>query len=97
MRSVLGLLALYIMFNLGLVAVGGVVGYLLHRMLPSIDLGMGILIGVVSTGFSIHYFIRLLQFAEFLEPPHYEGDDGLPPIRVYPLASPRSGRKRKRT
>jgi hypothetical protein len=71
------------------------IGSLLHRMLPSVDLGTDILVGVVSAGFSIHYFIRLPWFSEFLELPRYE-DDESPPFRVYPLGSLRSGRKRKR-
>jgi hypothetical protein len=96
MKAILGLLFVYVLVNLGLIALGVGIGFLLHWMLPSVDLGTGILIAVVATGFSIHYFIRLLWFSEFLEPPRYEEDDNLPPIRVYPLGSPRSGRKRKR-
>jgi hypothetical protein len=95
MKAILGLLLVYVLINMGLIVVGVVIGSLLHRMLPSVDLGTGILIAVVSTGFSIHYFTRLLWFSEFLELPRYEDDD-LPPVRVYPLGSPRSGRKRKR-
>ena len=95
MKAILGLLVVFILINLGLIAVGVGIGSLLHWMVPSIDRGTSILICVVATGFSIHYFIRLLRFSEFLEMPRYEDDD-LPPIRVYPLASPRSGRKRKR-
>src|SRR4051812_41952046 len=95
MMAILGLLFVYILIDLGMVAVGVGIGFLLHWLLPSVDLGTSILIAVVATGFSIHYFIRLLWFSEFLELPRYE-DDELPPIRVYPLGSPRSGRKRKR-
>ncbi len=96
MKVFLGLLFVYLVLNLGLIAVGVGIGFLLHWMLPSVDLGTAILIAVVSTGFSIHYFVRLLRFSEFLESPRYEYDDNLPPVRVYPLAAPRSGRKRKK-
>jgi hypothetical protein len=96
MKAFLGLLLVYLLINLGLITVGVGIGFLLHRMLPSVDLGTGILIAVVATGFSIHYFIRLLWFSEFLESPRYDDDDDLPTVRVYPLRSPRSGRKRKR-
>jgi hypothetical protein len=96
MRAILGLLLVFILINLGLIALGVGLGFLLHRLLPSVDLGMGILIAVVATGFSIHYFIRLLWFAEFLESPRYEDDYGLPPVQLYPLGAVRSSRKRKR-
>jgi hypothetical protein len=95
MKALLGLLFIYGVINLGLVAIGVGIGFFLHWILPSVDLGTAILIAVVATGFSIHYFIRLLWFSEFLELPQYEDDD-LPRVRLYPLGSPRSGRKRKR-
>ncbi len=95
MKAILGLLFLFILINLGLIAVGVAIGFLLHWILRSVDLGTSILISVVATGFSIHYFIRLLKFSEYLAPPRSEDDDELPPIWVYP-ASTRSARKRKR-
>jgi hypothetical protein len=95
MKAFLGFLLVYLLINLGLIALGVGIGFLLHRLLPAVDLGTAILIAEVATGFSIHYFVRLLWFSEFLELPRYEFDDS-PPVRVYPLASPRSGRKRKR-
>jgi hypothetical protein len=95
MKAILGPFILDIFLKLGLIAFGLGVGFLLHRLLPSVDLGTGILIGVVATGFSIHSLIRLMIFVEFLDFTRDE-DDNLPPIRVYPLGSPRSGRKRKR-
>jgi hypothetical protein len=96
MKAFLGLLMMYLLFNLGLIALGVGIGFLLHWMLPSVDLGTAILIAVVVTGFSIHYFIRLLSLADFLEPPRNEGDDELPLVRVYPLGSSRSRKKGKR-
>ncbi len=95
MKAILGLLVVFILINLGLIAVGVGIGSLLHWMVPSIDRGTSILIAVVATGFSIHYFIRLLKFSEYLDLPRSEEDDELPPIWVYP-ASTRSARKRKR-
>ncbi len=96
MKAALGLLLVYALINLGMIAVAVGIGFLLHWILPSVDLGTGILIAVVATGFSIHYFIRLIWFSDFLELTRYEYDDVSPTVRVYPLASPRSGRKRKR-
>ena len=91
MKAILGLLVVYILIDLGLIAVGVGIGSLLHWMVPSIDLGTGILIAVVATGFSIHYFIRLLWFSEYLELPRYEDDDsaadpGLP-ARLAPVGA----------
>ncbi len=96
MKGILLLLLAYAVINLGLIAVGFGIGFLLHRMSPSVDLGTSILIGVVSAGFSIHYFLRLIWFFEFYEPPRSEGYGELPADWFYPQRSGRSGRKRKR-
>ena len=44
----------------GVIASGIGIGLLLRWVLPSVDLGAGILIGIVSIGLSIHYFLRIL-------------------------------------
>ena len=51
---------------------------------------------VVATGFSTHHFIRLLRFSEHLEMPRCRMRLAADP-RVFPLASPRSAGRRKRT
>ncbi len=86
MKAILGLLVVFILINLGLITVGVGIGSLLHWMMPSIERGTNILISVVATGFSIHYFTGLLWFSEYLELPRDEYEDELPPVRVYPLA-----------
>jgi hypothetical protein len=96
MKALLGLLITYLVVNLGVVASGVGIGLLLRWALPSVDLGTGILIGVVTTGLSIHYFRRLLSLAEFHDLTDLEDDDFAPPIWVYPQGPARSGRKRKR-
>lgn len=96
MKVFLGLLLVYLVIHLGLIAIGVGFGFLLHGLMPSVDLGMGILTGVVSAGFSIHYFFRLLGFFGFLELPLDPDDDEFPPIRVYPLGPSRSAKRRKR-
>ena len=45
------------------------IGYLLRWGWPVIDLGTGILIGVVAAGVSLHYFFRVLKFLELLPTP----------------------------
>jgi hypothetical protein len=96
MKPVLGLILTYLIVNLGVVASGVGIGLLLRRVLPAVDLGAGILIGVVATGLSIHFFLRLLSFAEVFDLTDLEGDDFAPPVRVYSVGSTRSERKRRR-
>ncbi len=96
MKALLGLLTTFLVVNLGVIAFGIGIGLLLRWLLPSVDLGTGILIGVVSMGLSIHYFSRILAFGEVRDFPDGEDDDFRPPIIVYPQSLPRSGRKRKR-
>lgn len=96
MKPLLGLLITYLVVNLGVIAASVAIGFLLRWLLPSVDLGTGILIGIVSIGLSIHYFFRLLSFAEFHDFAEEDDDDFVPPVRVFPVGSTRSGRKRKR-
>ena len=96
MKPVLGLLTVYLLIHLGILASGVGIGLVLHWMMPSVELGTGILIGVVSTGLSVHSFFRLMFFLEFQDFPRDEDDDFLPPIQIYPTGPTRSARKRKR-
>lgn len=56
---VIVLLIVYLLIKIVLLGIGIGIGFLLHWMLPTVDLGMGILIGVTATGIAIHFFIRL--------------------------------------
>ncbi len=96
MKALLGLLTTFLVVNLGVIAFGIGIGFLIRWMLPSVDLGAGILVGVVSMGLSIHYFSRILSLGEVRNFPDGEDDDFRPPIFVYPQGFSRSGRKRKR-
>ena len=96
MKAFLGLLVTFLVVNLAVIASGIGIGLLLRWVLPSVDLGAGILIGIVSIGLSIHYFLRILALGEVLEFPDGEDDDFSAPIIVYPQSPSRSGRKRKR-
>lgn len=55
------LLATYLVINLGILTLGLGLGFLTHKIFPSIDLGSSIIAAVLSTAVSIHYFIRLMQ------------------------------------
>ena len=59
MRSLLGFLFIYLLVKTFLIALGVGIGFLLHWIVPAIDVGMGVLIGVVATGFSIYFFARI--------------------------------------
>lgn len=54
----------YLVINLFLLGLGLGLGFLLHWVLPTVDLGVGILIGVVTTGFATHFFVRLNHLSE---------------------------------
>ncbi len=96
MKPVLGLLAIYLFVHLGFIALGVGIGFLLRWLLPSVDLGTGILVGVVSTGLSVHFFLRMLALSEYLDVMEDEDGDSSSLIRVYPVGQTRSTRKRKR-
>ena len=56
----LGLIIVYLFIKVVLFAIGVGIGFLLHWMLPTVDLGIGILIGVVATGIAVHFFKQLI-------------------------------------
>jgi hypothetical protein len=56
----LGIIIVYLLIKIILLAVGVGIGFLLHWMLPAVDLGIGILIGVVATAIAVHYFMQLM-------------------------------------
>ncbi len=67
MKMFLGMLLIYFIINLGVIAFGVCIGLLLHWMLPRVSFETGILIGVVTTGFSIHFLSRLGNLLNSLE------------------------------
>ena len=62
MKSFLGLLFFYLLFNVLLIALGTGIGFLLHWILPAVEIGMSILIGVVASGISLHFWIRMNSY-----------------------------------
>ena len=61
MRPFLGALLIFLIVELFLIALGIGVGFLLHWVIPGVEAGTGILIGVVATAFSIQFFARLMN------------------------------------
>ena len=98
MRSLLGFLMIFLPILGVLVGLGMGVGVLVHWLVPAIDIGVGTLIGVVATGFSLLFFGRLMTFPD----PDLEEDVEprtawrMTPPRMESLASRRK-RQRKRS
>lgn len=75
-----------------LVGSGIGVGFLLNWMMPTVDLGIGILIGVISLGFTLDFVARLLS--SHGEQPLLE-DDEVEGVIFRPKRSSRMSRRRK--
>ncbi len=60
MKSLFGMLFLYLLFNALLIGIG----FFLHWILPAVEIGMSILIGVVASGISLHFWIRMYTYLE---------------------------------
>ena len=68
MKALFGMLFLYLLFNVLLIALGIGIGLFLHWILPAVEIGMSILIGVIASGISMHFGIRLNNFlADYAE------------------------------
>ncbi len=100
MRALLGFLLIFGTIGTILLALGAGIGFLLHWLLPSVDLGIGMLIGVITIGFTAQLFARLsslplddpLDDTSYIEP--------LTPQRITYLIDPlppQRRRKRKQT
>jgi len=97
MRSLLSFLVIFLLIMGVLVGFGMGVGVLVHWLMPAIDVGIGTLMGVVATGFSLLFFGRLMTLSD----PYLEEDVEphilwrMTPPRMESLASRRK-RQRKR-
>ncbi len=68
MKSIIAMFFFYLLINALLIALGIGIGFLLHWILPAVEIGMSILIGVVASGISLHFGIRLNSFlGEYVE------------------------------
>jgi len=63
----LWVVGLYFVINLFLLGLGIGIGFLLHWILPAVDLGVSILTGVVTTIASVNLFLRLNSITEQIE------------------------------
>jgi hypothetical protein len=99
MKPFLVLLLIYLLINLFLVGVGVGVGFFLHWVLPVVDVGMGILIGIMVTAFSLHGLGRLMEFLGIYKDMSMEDVEPEPPPSILTppieLVTPRRRKKRK--
>ena len=97
---VMGLLFFIILIFL--VGLGTGIGLLLHALIPAVDQGMGILIGLVAAALALHFLGRLLDMAPLTTPDADldDLDEALavrPPLRVSDIAPlPPLPRRRRR-
>jgi hypothetical protein len=94
MKQLLAIIATYLAINLGILLPGIGIGFLLHALLPRVDLGIGTLIGVVVTGLSLHFFLRLFASLRLFEGD--EADEFIHGVTIYPDLPGSSRRKKKR-
>jgi hypothetical protein len=96
-RALLGTLLILGAICAFLLTLGAGIGFLLHWLMPSVELGIGMLIGVITIGLTAQLFARItslplddpLDDATFAEP--------LTPQRItYLIDPPPTQRRRKR-
>lgn len=99
-RLLLGFLLIFSIIGIVLLGVGAGIGFLLHWLIPAVDLGVGILIGVITIGFTAQLFARIVSLP--ISEPEEEIAPVAPPLpqRITYLIDPeppRRGRRRKST
>ena len=99
MGALLGLLGIYLLIMLVLLGIGLGIGSLLHWLVPAVDLGVGMLIGVVTTGLALHILARLIAAVESSEDdPPTELEAELRPILTrYEVIPPRRRSRRRQS
>ena len=96
MRALLGTLLIFGAICTFLLLLGAGIGFLLHWLMPSVDFGIGVLIGVITIGFTSQLFARIssmplddpLDDATFAEP--------FSPQRITYLIDPEPRPRRRR-
>jgi hypothetical protein len=95
MRALLGFLLIFGTIGTILLALGAGIGFLLHWLLPSIDLGIGMLIGVITIGFTAQLFARIssLPLDDPLDDPSF--GEPFTPQRITYLIDPTPPQRRR--
>jgi hypothetical protein len=95
MGSILAILLVFLVILLLFVSLGTGVGFLL-RWLLGLDLGIAIVIGVVSTGFVLHFFVQLLGQLPDTPDEEVATEKDLPQVIIAPLRPQRRRGRRPR-
>lgn len=101
MKLILNLLAIYCTIFLALFVVGAGVGFLLHWAVPAVNIGTGILIGVVTAAFAGQAFAATMEAIKTVEPADETDDEPEGVIDLEKLSTlvyvppPRRRRKRR--
>jgi hypothetical protein len=97
MAHIAVLLLLFVIIAFILLVFGIGLGFLLHWIVPRVDVGMAILIGLVTTVSTLHFAIRLMVVSGLfaLEERAEEGAADLPAF-FSPEPAPRPWRRTKR-
>ena len=96
---------IFVVVAAAVLGVGVGICYIIRWKWPNIDFGMAFLIGVVTAGLAIHYFLRILSLLGLLptradlkttyDEEEDDDDDDEPPL-VYMQPPPRRRRGRRR-
>jgi hypothetical protein len=97
MRAFLVTLLIFSTIGALLLLLGAAIGFLLHWLIPSVDLGIGMLIGVITIGFTSQLFARIssMPLDDPLNDPTFA--EPFTPQRItYLIDPPTPPRRRKR-
>lgn len=97
MVGILIRLLVYVLINVLILAVGSAVGFVLRWLIPAVETGTAVLIGVVVTAISLQIYGRFSAFVESygVEPDPEDVPEYVIVRDLNPISSLRSGRKRK--
>ena len=93
MRSFLGFLAIIGVIGALLLGIGAAIGFLLHWLIPAVDLGIGILTGVITIGFTAQLFTRILSMPLDEANPDITFAEPFTPQRITYLIDPQPPRR----
>lgn len=96
MRAILGTLLIFGAIGAFLLVLGAGIGFLLHWIIPSVDLGIGILTGVLTIGFTAQLFARIssMPLDDPADDPTYI--EPLTPQRIAYLIDPTPPQRRRK-
>jgi len=85
MKPLLLLLCLFCTVHAGLLVLSIAEGFAIHWLLPSVDLGSGVLVGVIASAITIYFVARLIIFIVTVSS-RAENDDEEPAVEFNPKA-----------